>query len=231
MVRISSPLPHNTLASDTFTLLKEWIISGRLLPGERLVEARLAEDLAVSRVPVREALRQLKQEGLITYHPHCGYFVAEFGEEDLEELYYLRVALEKLAIGLAIQRMTPDELTRLERIVHDMEAIGDGDLRWAQETELDAAFHQQLCHMAHSRRLVKIWADMENQIKMIIGATNRSFEVPSGFSEGHSQVLQALLRGDVGVAEQAIERHLLSGLENLKANAGKKTSDPQTPCT
>ena len=213
---LASPLSRTTLAVDTFTLLKEAITSGRIAPGERLIEARLAEQLGVSRVPVREALRQLKQEGLIVYFVHRGYFVPVFNLDDLEELFLLRMALEKLAVQLTIARMTGAELAELESIVQKMESIGEDELDLTQETEWDTAFHEQLCTWSHSQRLLKIWGDMSHQIRMAILASNQSFQVSSGFASGHREILEALRARDLPRATKAIEQHLTTGLLHLK---------------
>jgi DNA-binding GntR family transcriptional regulator len=213
---LTSPLSRTTLAADTFTLLKEAITSGRIAPGERLVEARLAEELGVSRVPVREALRQLKQEGLIVYFVHRGYFVPVFNLDDLEELFMVRMALEKMAAQLAIARMTFAELTKLESIVQKMESVGENELDRTRETEWDTAFHEQLCISSHSQRLLKIWGDMSHQIRMAILASNQSFRVSSGFASGHREILEALRVRDLPRATKAIEQHLTTGLKHLK---------------
>ena len=218
MAQIAQPLHRSTLAGDTFSLLRERITNGYFEPGERLIEDRLAEDLQVSRVPVREALRQLKQDGLIVYLPHRGYFVPEFNFTDLEELSLLRLAVEKLAVRLAIQRAAPEELTALEKIVQDMETIKDEDLNRARETELDTAFHEQLSRMAHSQRLLKIWGGMEDQIRMTIFALNKSFSAASGFASGHREILEAIRNGRMDQAEAALEGHISTGLENLKVS-------------
>jgi DNA-binding GntR family transcriptional regulator len=211
-----SPLIRSSLTGDIFNLLKDAITSGKIPPGERLVESRLAKELDVSRAPVREALRQLKQDGLIVYFVHRGYFVPVFNLDDLEELFLVRLALEKLAAQLAIARMTPAEMDALESIVQQMEATGDNGLELIQETEWDADFHEQLCKFSHSQRLLKIWGDMSSQIRMAILASNQSFHVGTGFASGHREILEALRSRDLPRVTQAIENHLITGLNQLK---------------
>ena len=106
--------PLRDVVSD---VLRQAIKDGVLKPGERLMEIRLAEELGVSRTPIREAIRKLEQEGFVVMVPRRGTYVADISLKDISQVFEIRGALEELAAGLAAERITPDELERLERIL------------------------------------------------------------------------------------------------------------------
>jgi len=98
---------------DAYHQIRRWIVEGRLRPGERLVEQRLAEELELSRTPIREALRMLQSEGLVRFEPNRGARVRSLTVADIDDLYELRGRLEAMAAELAAVRATPDQLDRL----------------------------------------------------------------------------------------------------------------------
>ncbi|MGH2627988.1 MAG: GntR family transcriptional regulator, partial [Anaerolineales bacterium] len=101
--------------------LRHLILSRQLRPGERLVQSDLAEQLGVSRTPIREALHRLASDGLVTIAPHKGATVAKFLLSDLEEIYSVRIALEGYAAYLAAQHITDEDLAKLDRLLEEME--------------------------------------------------------------------------------------------------------------
>ena len=106
---------YKPLRELVFETLREAIASGRLKPGQRLMELQLAEDLGVSRTPVREAIRQLELEGLVVMVPRKGAYVAELSLRDMAEVFEMRAALDGLAAALAAERITEEEIDFLER--------------------------------------------------------------------------------------------------------------------
>jgi|DewCreStandDraft_5_1066085.scaffolds.fasta_scaffold37771_2 DNA-binding GntR family transcriptional regulator len=222
------PLTRTTLAADAFARLRQAILDGQFAPGDRLVESHLAKTFGISRAPIREALRQLKQEGMVLYFAHRGYYVPQFNLDDLEELFLLRMALEKLAVRLAIACMTMQEFAKLENIVQRMESLHAKDANRSLATELDVSFHKHLCKMSHSKRLLNMWCNMSDQILLAILASNRSFPTYIGFAEGHRTVLEAIRSREQERAEAAIELHILTGLEQLKSTIKTASDLPQT---
>src|SRR5690349_8240971 len=135
------PTP-STLKSHIFNRLRDAIVSGRYRPGERLNESQLAREFGISRIPVREALMQLQEHGLVMNHERRGMFVTRLSEEDVQRINSLRVVLEAEALKLCRLRMSKKDAARLTEIMTRMEA-------WTERTELDAAaldleFHRAL---------------------------------------------------------------------------------------
>ncbi|MEO1226574.1 MAG: GntR family transcriptional regulator [Pseudomonadota bacterium] len=138
-----------------YQIVRRGILDGRLAPGERLKEEDLAQEIGVSRTPIREALRRLDLEGLLSFVPNQGARVADWADQDIEEIFSLRALLESHAAGLAAQRMTPDALDRLRDLATRMEqlvASGDGSPSDAL-TEANSDFHHLIQEVAGNRRL------------------------------------------------------------------------------
>ena len=104
------------LRDVVFNTLRQAILKGELAPGERLMEIQLAEKLGVSRTPIREAIRKLELEGLVLMIPRKGAEVAKISEKSLRDVLEVRRSLEELAIELACQRMSEDDMAELERV-------------------------------------------------------------------------------------------------------------------
>src|SRR5688500_3082861 len=111
------PLKTQVLRHDVADAIRSAIAGGVLKPGQRVLEVELAEELGVSRLPVREAIRQLEHEGLLVSQPHRGTFVAQVTPDDIREMFSLREALESLAARLVAARATPVEVEALQQLV------------------------------------------------------------------------------------------------------------------
>ena len=148
----SGPTP-STLKSHIFHRLRDAIVSGRYRPGDRLNESQIAREFGVSRIPVREALMQLQEHGLVMNHERRGMFVTRLSEEDVQRINSLRVVLEAEALKLCRLRMSKADAQRLTAIMERMEA-------WTERTEMDAAaldleFHRTLWEAAGNPYLTK----------------------------------------------------------------------------
>jgi DNA-binding GntR family transcriptional regulator len=138
-----SPADFKTRTEIVADRLREAIISGELRPGDRLLQADLARQLNVSRMPVREALKQLAREGFVDYDAYKGAFVTELSAEAIEDLYRIRAAIEGMAARLGAERITEEQVESLESIFSEMcQAVAEGDLEAL--IELDAEFHSKV---------------------------------------------------------------------------------------
>ncbi|HVY79351.1 MAG TPA: GntR family transcriptional regulator [Steroidobacteraceae bacterium] len=149
---LARPTP-STLKSHIFNGLREAIVSGRYRPGERLNESKIAREFGISRIPVREALMQLQEHGLVMNLERRGMFVTQLGEEDVQRINSLRVVLEAEALKLCRLKISKQDAARLTDIMERMEA-------WTERTEMDAAaldleFHRTLWQAAGNPYLTK----------------------------------------------------------------------------
>jgi DNA-binding GntR family transcriptional regulator len=203
-----------TTADAVYQALRHGIVHGDLAPGERLRSDALANELRVSRTPVREALRKLEAEGLVA-HAGSRLVVRAVSEEDLTELFYVREALEGMAARLAAENATPGEITAIRDLLDDMESVrrrGDvGGLR-----RLTGEFHQLVCRAAHNNRLLQSLQALLDHV--------RGFQTSTLYSEGrpaealgeHRALLAAIEARDGAGAEQLAREHRRRTLELRK---------------
>jgi DNA-binding GntR family transcriptional regulator len=185
-------------------------LSGSLRPGEHLVETNIAEQLGVSRAPVREALSALEREGIIFYLPRRGYFVIEFTPKDIEEIYSLRLMLEIGALRRAIQLLSQAEIDEMQSVV---DALGEAVRHGRDQNEvttLDLSFHDLIVRKADHGRLYSAWNSMRLQTWLLIGLTSKTeYDYPEQPKEFHQTILDAILAKDLERAETVLREHIL----------------------
>lgn len=167
----TSPLPkiaRRGLAQESADLIREAILSGGFAPGSPLREVELAASLGVSRGSVREGLSALEREGLIQSGWHRGTTVIEVTREDVEEVYTVRAALDRLAATTAQSRATDEQLEELDQLVDAMaRQLGGGqDGDGPRLLGLDMAFHNAIYEAAGNRRLIEAWRAIRSQIHL-----------------------------------------------------------------
>ena len=147
--------PGPTAAETVLHELRSALAAGRLMPGQQLVQEDLAEDLGVSRVPIRESLKILEGEGHVTYHPNRGYFVTELSADDLIELYRIRQILEAEALAQAVLEVSDADIADIESILEQVEqAAESGDVE--RLTEANRAFHVAIIELSGMNRLSRL---------------------------------------------------------------------------
>ncbi|MDY7041648.1 MAG: GntR family transcriptional regulator [Chloroflexota bacterium] len=204
---VFSELPHKSLRSAALAAIREAILCGQLRPGQHLVESDLADQMGISRAPIREALRQLETEGLVVSLPHRGTFVTQLSAQDVWEIYTLRAAIEGLASRLVAQNATEEEIVCLEESVAQMERSAEaGDLELLAQQDLD--FHEYLCRAAHHNRLLDTWLSMNAQIRTMIDFTSRLYLPADEIVRCHAEVVDAICQGQADRAARAITGHI-----------------------
>jgi DNA-binding GntR family transcriptional regulator len=200
--------------------IREAIINGTLKPRERLMEIQLAEELGVSRTPIREALRKLELEGFIVMVPRKGAYVADLTFKDIADVFEIRAALEGLAAGLAAERITDDELENMERLlVEKAEAIAENDIE--KLVAADTKFHDALYRGSRNQRLTTIISNLREQIQRF-RTTSLSYPGRSRRSlEEHRIIVEAIQSRDVQAARQAAQEHI-ENAENSMIESIKK---------
>ena len=194
--------------------LREAITSGILQPGERLMETQIAEELGVSRTPVREAIRKLELEGFVIMMPRRGTYVADLSMKDINEVFEIRTSLEVLAAGLAAERITEEELEQLNRLlVKISEYIEAGDLDKIVET--DVAFHDILYRASRNNRLVAIINNLREQTSRFrsisLGHPGRLQET----LKEHRRLVDAISQRDPELAQQMAHEHMENAEQTL----------------
>lgn len=159
------PVERRVLRHEVLQGLRSGILSGEIAPGTRLLEVPLAAELGVSRGPVREALRQLEQEGLVEFYPHRGAVVVGVADAEMATIYGIRGLLEERAFAKACRVITDDELDALADTVEKMiEASEAGDV--AAVTEYDMSFHGRVVELSGFQYLRRLWTSIDGLVRL-----------------------------------------------------------------
>lgn len=220
-------LPVNRgLGVDIAERLRSAIVNGLFGPGERLPEEQLARTMGVSRGPVREALTQLEREGLIVTRRNRGAFVAQLAMEDLDEVYTLRVAIERLAVERCVERATESDIDELQAVVDKIAELMDRGITEQEAAELDLQFHDIIYRAGGHRRLYETWGTLRPQIHVLLLNRNvasedfRQMVVPS-----HQQIVDAIRERDVEKTLEITMDHLLGSYSRVRANHIQRYGD------
>jgi len=196
-------------------LLREQIYNHVLAPGQRLDEAVLAEQLGISRTPLREALKVLSSEGLIDLQPHKGCFVTELTLRDLEEIFPIMATLEGCVAHEVAEKRTPVQLKALDVLHEKLERYAAaGDVNRYYETNY--VFHDQLQECAGNRWLQVVIGDLRKLMKLYRHHSLRLEGRLAASLAEHRALMQALHRQDADAAERVMRGHLLAQLVALR---------------
>ena len=198
---------HSTLNQRVYTQLREMILTGTLPSGSQIDERRLAEDLQVSRTPLREAISQLAKEGIIEYRPYRGNLVRTFTAKQVNDLYQVRKALESLAMRLAIPKLSQEHIEQIRHILDDVQSaldLGDMDAY----TESDRRFHNAIIRITGNETLIESLNRLGAQIQMIRFIANHDPDVVHRTAKERPLILAALETRDADRAAQLMEDHI-----------------------
>jgi GntR family transcriptional regulator of gluconate operon len=207
MAQVFTKQKRSTLMDQALKEIREAIRTGKLKPGDRLVETQLAEDMQISRFPIREALRCLEKEGLVKTEPFKGTYVTQITQRDMEELYSLRSALEELAVRILIENLDENKIKKLETIVKAMEQASKTGKLDKMITE-DLRFHQAICESSGHRKLLEVWQTLENQLRAFLTIEKDFFGTAYQYVSTHHPILDAIKRRNKKQAEKEIREHL-----------------------
>lgn len=204
----------SSLSSRVFEELEESILSGRIKPGENLIEMKLSSELGVSRTPVREAIRMLEQKGLVQIIPNKGAVVLGISEKDLADIYTIRMYIEGLASRLAAGNITDNQIRELSEIV-DLQEYYSSKHSTSQIKDLDSRFHEKIYEYSDNRTLQHTLSDLHHMVQryrqLSFAAEGRAEKA----IEEHRQILQALACHDQDAAEKLTIQHISNAKDNL----------------
>lgn len=212
-------LQPRTLVHQVIDALVAGASEGLILPGDRIIEADLAEQLGVSRVPVREALRVLESQGIVVNEPYKGIRLTPVTHERIDQLIEVRVALETTAAIRAIRLKLNDgpHLQELETIVHEMETMAARNDVFGFATA-DTTFHRTLCSYAGNAVLSDMWEMLARQMTIIFGLSALGKPM-SAIVEEHWELIRVFRSGKVADMARAISDHI--DVEIHKVDLGK----------
>jgi DNA-binding GntR family transcriptional regulator len=206
-----SALDRSTLRERSLEALRSAILSGRYRPGDHLGEVELAGSLGVSRGTVREALRHLQQEGLVTAGNRGMLRVNSLTPTEVHELFRVRAALEGLAVREVLASPRREAAagtlrTALERLSDDAEP--------AARMDADLAFHLLLCQLSGNSMLVEAWQRLEGRMRVAI-LNGANWQAPMMARDRHAPIVEAIERGDVDAAVQVVDEHMTAAAEHF----------------
>ena len=206
-----SALDRSTLRERSLEALRSAILSGRYRPGDHLGEVELAGSLGVSRGTVREALRHLQQEGLVTAGNRGMLRVNSLSSAEVHELFRVRAALEGLAVREVIASPRREAAAEaLRAAVERLSDEGDPSVRM----EADLAFHLLLCQLSGNSMLVEAWQRLEGRMRVAI-LNGAAWQAPMMARDRHVPIVEAIERGDVEAAVRVVDEHMAGAAQHF----------------
>ncbi|MEV6144701.1 MULTISPECIES: GntR family transcriptional regulator [unclassified Streptomyces] len=199
---------RKTLISDqVYELLRQAVVEGDLAPNDRVVESEIARRLGVSQAPVREAVKRLAREGLLTHVPRRGHFVVEISAKDAEYARQVREPLEGLAARLAAEHITEEQLAELDALVERMhEAVATNDVSGFRDA--DIGFHTLVSQFAGNPFLARMWEVIEPSLRTLRAISDPLFDGDwCAMADEHGRLVGLLRSGDPAEAAEAFADH------------------------
>ncbi len=204
-----------SLSGRVFVKLENDILNGKYKPGGSLNESKVADELNVSRTPVREAIRQLELEGLLVYIPNKGAIVKGLSSEDVRDIYDIRMKIEGLAAKRAAANITPEQLEELKEVVEFEEFYTNkGDTN--QILKLDTKFHEIIFRASGSRLLNRTLTSFHHYIQRARSLSLEDNERAKKALNEHMAIMKSIEAGDKEKAERLMSKHILNAFENIE---------------
>lgn len=221
------PAAKRILGHEVADRLREAIIRGQFVAGDYLREEQLAAALDVSRGPVREALALLEREHLVAVRRNRGTVVVGLTVADLDEVFSLRMAVERLAVEWAARNRTEADLEAARAVLGEFVAALQGPITEREAADLDVGFHDAIFRAAHHRRLWASWSAMRAQVQVFLLRRNiANQDWRSQMAIGHEAILQAIAGRDAAAAATLIEEHLEAAYDRLRISFASPERDP-----
>lgn len=209
-------MTYTPLRDEVLATLRQALMGGGFAAGERIREVELAARLGVSRGTLREALRHLEQEGLVVTNPHRGTTVVNPTDEEIGDIFGLRIALESYAAEQAAQVATPEDLDALQAVADDFNALSStGRATLAPRLGLDLHFHQLICEAGGNPRLLRTWTELCAPIRLLLSALDAPFMNSDNVVDQHQQIIDALRDRDAAAARAILIDHLLESRDRM----------------
>lgn len=212
MEKIFEKEKRSTLPGQVANQIREAIKSGKLKPGDRLIETVLAREMNIGRNAVREAIRYIEKEGLIVTTPFKGAQVVEISKNDLKDIYDVRNALETLALNTLAVKIDKEKTRVLDAVVKEMKAVSKkGNLQAI--IDVDLKFHRTLCELSENKVLLEAWSAISNRLRAFIANGDGLYgeDTPEVTLGTHYPVVDAIKNGDFKLAVRILNEILERG--------------------
>jgi DNA-binding GntR family transcriptional regulator len=217
---------HHILRSQVLDWLREALVSGVLAPGHRVNEVQVAQQLGVSRGTLREALRNLEQEGQLESVPHRGTFVRMLTSAQVGDVYEVLAMVEGRAARRAAERMTPEAAAELRELLDRFDAVQDDPSpSFRQRQDADLAFHERVCELAGSDALLSTWRGLRGLVMAVVINAGEQVVRPLQDPAAHRRLLDALLTAAPEEVEEIFRAHLTRAGDVLVAALDGQTTN------
>ena len=198
---------HKPLREMVYEELKMQILTGEIVPGTRMMEVELAGEMGVSRTPVREAIRKLEKEGLVTIEPRRGAYASRISTQDMIEILEVRQDLEGLAAYFAASRMSPENLEQLRKISANYnKAVEEGNM--SDLIQYDTGFHRLIVDSCRNKILVNMVEQLQELVLRFRYIYYDNFKRAEKMPAEHQEILDAIASGDADRARNAADLHI-----------------------
>jgi DNA-binding GntR family transcriptional regulator len=213
---------YQPLRDVIFETLRKSIVSGDIKPGERLMEVTLAEQMGVSRTPVREAIRRLEAEGLVTMIPRKGTYVSELSIKDMMDVLEIRCSLDRLATTLATKHIESSQIKSLESIHKQyVTNVEKGNIEGA--IRKDVEFHDMIYSVSGNPRLVGVAGSLREHVYRFRVAYMTDTNIAENVLHEHEEILNAIRNSQDTKAAELAERHIRHQMESIIKTASEST--------
>lgn len=205
---------YKPLGNIVYESLKESILNGSLKPGEKLMESRIAEDLGVSRTPVREAIRKLEKEKYVKMIPRKGAYVEDLTMEDILEVLEIRIVLEGLASKLAARNISDEMKDRIRKNMKNFDNASN-ELDRKELISLDEKFHHIIYQSSGNKKLNEIVRELQDQFQRFRLSYFNELSSYMKLANSHNKLYQAIIDGDEKAAEEYAKEHIEEIRDNI----------------
>ncbi len=213
-----------TIRQKVYHHIREEILKGAIAPKDRLIEAKIAEEIGTSRTPVREALHNLELEKLVVSIPRVGYVVRGMDMEEVEQICEIRGAIEGLAIEWAVKKQRERLVQALKKSIDKQKrTIAKGDLNGY--VELDAQFHDIIARLAGSERLLELTQTLRRHMLRYRIQCIYMTETAERSMHGHERIVDTIERGDFAEIAAAVKTHLAQARDDILYYVFRDTDD------
>ncbi len=200
-----------TLRAQALSIIRDELISGRLQPGHKVNEAQMARDIGISRGTLREALRNLEQEGMLVSLPHRGTFVRRFTAQEAAELQEVRLSLEVTAACRVAANWSAETESFLEDRLHALSRAYFAPLPFPDRLRADLRFHEAICESCGNRTLLEVWRSLIGNITVMVLNVGAERMTPLQDPSAHQPLIDAISSGDETRIRETFTLHFEAG--------------------
>ena len=213
-MRKTFDITQGSLTDKVFEVLEQQILNGTYAVGDQLVEQKISQELGVSRTPVREALRQLELDSLVTTIPNKGTFVIGISTDDIKDIYTIRIAIEGISAKWAAERITDEQVKELENVV-ELQEFYSSKNEILQIVQLDTKFHETIYEISGSRTLKNTLKSFHTHLKRARETSFFSAGRTRRAVEEHREIFEAIASHDGERAKELTEKHITNARDNI----------------